>query len=88
MADLLFDLMPVEHKVKRFQIHDIALENFTDEELRSRFRFGSDSIKVLVEHLHNDLKRQTSRGHALSTTGSSPCSVAFLRLRKLSPSDR
>ena len=68
MADLLFDLLPVAWQEKKFKMHDIALANFTEEELRSRFRFGRESIEFLVPVLREDLERQTSRNHALSPT--------------------
>ena len=45
----------------------IFLDDFSDEELRSRYRFGRDSIEFLTE-LENDAKRQTKRNHALSPT--------------------
>ena len=48
MADLLFDLLPVAWQEKKFKMHDIALANFTEEQLRSRFRFGRESIEFLV----------------------------------------
>ena len=68
MADLLFDLLPVAWQEKKFKMHDIALANFTEEQLRSRFRFGRESIEFLVQVLREDLERQTSRNHALSPT--------------------
>lgn len=68
MANLLFNVMPVVQRNKRYQLHDITLANYTEEELKSRYRFGSDSIKILVELLDDNLKRETSRSHALSTT--------------------
>ena len=49
-------------------MHDIDLTNFSEDELKSRFRFGRDSIIFLVELLREDLERQTSRNHALSLT--------------------
>ena len=68
MADLLFDLLLVAWQEKKFKMHDIDLANFTEEELRSRFRFGRESIEFLVKVLRDDLERQTSRNHALSPT--------------------
>ena len=87
MADLLFDLLPVAWQEKKFKMHDIALANFTEEELRSRFRFGRESIEFLVQVLREDLERQTSRNHAFVANCSSTCGATFLRLRKLPPSD-
>ena len=68
MADLLFDLFAVPRREKKYRIHDIDLTNFSEDELKSRFRFGRDSIIFLVELLREDLERPTSRNHALSPT--------------------
>ena len=48
---------------KKFRRQEIDLDQFTDEELRSRYRFGRESIKYLLEILKNDLERQTWRKH-------------------------
>ena len=50
-----------------FRGHEIFLDDFSDEELRSRYRFGRDSIEFLTE-LENDVQRQTKRNHALLPT--------------------
>ena len=73
MADLLLGglgLMPAPRRKERtFRLpDDFSLSNFTDEELRSRYRFGRESIEFLSELLRDDLERDTSRNHALSTT--------------------
>ena len=72
MAVLLFGdlgLIPVpKRKERQFSLHDdFSLMDFTDNELRSRYRFGHESIEFLVELLRDDLERPTSRNHALST---------------------
>ena len=68
MADLLFDLFAVPRQEKKYRIHDKDLTNFSQDELKSRFRFGRDSIIFLVELLREDLERPTSRNHAFSPT--------------------
>ena len=73
MADLLFGdlgLIPVpKRKERQFRLRDdFCLTDFTDNELRSRYRFGRESIEFLVELLRDDLERPTSRNHTLSTT--------------------
>lgn len=73
MADLLLGglgLMPAARRKERtFRLpDDFSLDDFTDEELRSRYRFGRESIEFLSELLRDDLERDTSRNHALSTT--------------------
>ena len=68
MADLLFPLIDPQIRERKFQQREIDLDELTDEELRSRYRFGRESIKFLVEILKDDLQRQTRRNHALSPT--------------------
>lgn len=65
MADLLFPLIDPQIRERRFQQREIDLDELTDEELRSRYRFGRESIKFLVGNLKDDLQR---RNHALSPT--------------------
>ena len=62
--------MPAPRRKERTfrQPDDISLSNFTDEELRSRYCFGRESIEFLSELLRDDLERDISRNHALSTT--------------------
>ena len=67
MADLLFPVIPPKIRERRFREHEIFLDDFSDEELWSRYRFGRDSIEFLTEILENDLQRPT-RNHALSLT--------------------
>ena len=72
MADLLLGglgLMPAPRRKERtFRLPDeFSLSNFTDEELTSWYRFGRQSIEFLSELLRDDLERDTSRNHALST---------------------
>ena len=68
MADLLIPVIPPKIRERKFRDHEIFLGDFSDEELRSRYRFGRDSIEFLTEILENDLQRQTTRNHALSPT--------------------
>ena len=68
MADLLFPLIDPKIRERKFQQREIDLDELTDQELRSRYRFGRESIKFLVEILKDDLQRQTRRNHALSPT--------------------
>ena len=65
MADLLFgDLgfIPVpKRKERQFRLRDdFSLTDFSDNELRSRYRFGPECIEFLVELLRDDLERPTS----------------------------
>ena len=51
---------------KKFRQREIDRDQFTDEELCSRYRFGRESIKYMVEILKNDFERQTTRKLALA----------------------
>ena len=55
MADLLFPLIDPQIRERKFQQREIDLDELTDEELRSRYRFGRESIKFLVEILKSCL---------------------------------
>ena len=68
MADLLFPVIPPKTRERRFRQHEIFLDDFSDEEIRSRYRFGRNSIEFLTEILEDDLQRPTKRNHALSPT--------------------
>ena len=68
MADLLIPIIPPKISEKMFLHHKIFLDNCSDKELHSRYRFGRDSIEFLTEILENDLQQQTKRNHALSPT--------------------
>ena len=85
MADLLLGglgLMPAPRRKERtFRLpDDFSLSNFTNEELRSRYRFGRESIKFLPELLVSKDKP------CFVDNCACPCSVALFRLRKLSSS--
>ena len=68
MADLLIPIISPKIRKKVFRHHEIFVDDFSDEELRSRYRFGRDSIEFLTGILENHLQRQTKRNHALSPT--------------------
>ncbi|XP_068719450.1 putative nuclease HARBI1 [Montipora capricornis] len=68
MADLLFPIIRPQVRVRKFRQHEIYLDEFSYEELRSRYRFGGESIEFLTEILEKDLQRETKRNHALSPT--------------------
>ena len=68
MADLLLGLVVPDRREKQFRQQDMSLDNFSNEELRCRYRFGRDSIEFLTELLKDDLQRQTKRNHALTPT--------------------
>ncbi|XP_031558424.1 putative nuclease HARBI1, partial [Actinia tenebrosa] len=41
------------------------IDEFTDRELRMRYRFGRQSIIFITNLIYDDLKRKTKRNHAL-----------------------
>ena len=57
------DLPLTQIREKKFRQQEIDLDQFTDEELCSRYRFGRESIQYLVEILKKELERQTRRKH-------------------------
>ena len=48
MADLLLVLVVLNRREKQFRQQEMSLDNFTNEELRCRYRFGQDSIEFLT----------------------------------------
>ena len=48
IADLLFLLIDPQIRGRKFQQREIDLDQLTDEQLRSRYRFGRESIPYLV----------------------------------------
>ena len=48
IADLLFLLIDPQIRGRKFQQREIDLDQLTDEQLRSRYRFDRESITYLV----------------------------------------
>lgn len=65
MADFLLQLPPVQQRRPRNYQFNANLLNYTDEELRARYRFGSESIQFITNLIETDLRRKTNRSHAL-----------------------
>ena len=66
MADLLFcDLR--RRRERRFRIGtQCEIYDFTDEELRVRYRFRRESILFITNLVAGDISRNTRRNHALT----------------------
>ena len=66
MADLLFcDLR--RRRERRFRIGtQCEIDDFTDEELRARYRFRRESILFITNLVGGDFSRNTRRNHALT----------------------
>lgn len=65
MADFLLQLPPVQQRRPRNYRFNSNLLNYTDEELRARYRFGSESIQFITNLIETDLRRKTNRSHVL-----------------------
>ncbi|XP_067033233.1 uncharacterized protein [Acropora muricata] len=65
MADFLLQLPPVQQRRPRNYRFNATLLNYTDEELRARYRFGRESIQYITNLIETDLRRKTKRSHAL-----------------------
>ena len=64
MADLLFADLRRPRRPRQFK-PAINIENFTDEELRNRFRFGRQGIGYITNLIADELRRSTRRNRAL-----------------------
>lgn len=64
MAYLLFNLH-ARRRPRQFTFRPQPLDDFTDEQLRSRYRFGKASLRYIENLVQNDLRRQTRRNNAI-----------------------
>ena len=88
MADLLIPIIPPKIREKVFRQHEIFLDDFSDEELRSRYRFGRDSIEFLTEILENHHAATDEEKPCAVAGTTNSCSVGFLFERQLSTTHR
>jgi hypothetical protein len=51
--------VPHRRRERHFRNKDALSLDFTDEELRERYRFGRESIMFLSDLVRNDLERET-----------------------------
>ena len=58
--------MPRRRREKHYRGTNPLLMEFSDEQLRQRYRFGRDSINYLAGELRGDLERLTNKGTAIS----------------------
>lgn len=54
------------------------LNHYSEEELRSRYRFGREGINFIVELLSDEIAPSTSRSHSLSATEQVLVALRFL----------
>ena len=64
MVDLLFGPVVLPQQ-RNYRLRNVCLDDFNDEYLKSRYRFGRESIDFLIDLLSDDLKRRTARSHAI-----------------------
>ena len=64
MADLLLANLRYPRRPRQFK-PPINIENFTDQELRNRFRSGRQGIGYITNLIADELHRSTRRNHAL-----------------------
>ncbi|VDH92654.1 Hypothetical predicted protein [Mytilus galloprovincialis] len=57
---------PVVRRERHFRGFDPLEREFSDEELRQRYRFGRETIGYLSDLMRGDLKRGTNKETALS----------------------
>ena len=67
-AEIYFDGCIILPQIleRKFRHNEICLEDYSDEEIRSRYRFRRDSLEFLTKILQNDLLRDTKRNQARS----------------------
>jgi hypothetical protein len=67
MAGLALNLFRVNHprRERRYRPRGLNIDGLYDEELRARYRFGRNAINYITNLPHEDLGRDTQRGHAL-----------------------
>ena len=57
------------------------LNHYSEEELRSRYRFGREGLNFIVELLSDEIAPSTRRNHSLSATEQVLVTLRFLSFR-------
>ena len=81
MVDLLymFPIIPPQIRERKFRHNEICLEDYSEEELCRRYRFGRDSLEFLAEVPQNDLLLRHEKKPKAITDSTNARSVAFFR---------
>ena len=70
MAGLLYGCVAVggrkKRKERQFRHVGFTIDGYTNEELRTRYRCGRESIMYITNLLAEDLRRKTQRNHPIS----------------------
>lgn len=64
-VNAMFNLPRVRREMHYLSIDQLTVD-FSDDELRQRFRFGRQSIQYLADELRGDLERYTRKVTSLS----------------------
>ena len=81
MNNVLFnpDIFEAPRRQRRYRNRATQLtENFTDSEIKDRYRFNRDSIAHISNIVRADLERPTNRNHAMSVEEQTCLGLRFL----------
>ena len=79
MADFLLQLPPVQQRRPRNYRFNANVLNYTDEELRARYRFGRESIQYITNLIETDFNTAKNKPQSrVEANRSSADSTAFL----------
>ncbi|CAC5402876.1 HARBI1 [Mytilus coruscus] len=78
MAALARFHVPVQRKERTFRSKEELTIDYTNTELRTRYRFGREGISFLSNLVRDQLSRQTNRNHALSVEQQLMVTLRFL----------
>lgn len=81
MNNIIFNnnLFHVERRERQYRRRpDYLLQNFTDDEIRQRYRFNRENIQHIIDLVHDDLVRETDRNCALSVSLQVQTGLRFL----------
>ena len=78
MAGLALYNVPPQRRPRHFRNRDGFSLEFSDEELRARYRFSRQSIMVISDLVRDDLQRGTHRNHALTVEQQVMVTLRFL----------
>lgn len=78
MAALAHFNVPPQRKERIFRNKDALSLEFTDSELRDRYRFSREGILYLSNLLREDITRKTNRNHALTVEQQIMIALRFL----------
>ncbi|XP_063447160.1 putative nuclease HARBI1 [Mytilus trossulus] len=76
--DLALFHVPIQRKERTFRSKEELTLDYTDTELRARYRFGREGILFLSDLVRDSLTRQTNRNHALSVEQQIMVTLRFL----------